>query len=384
MNTPTHPELSIVLPCRNEREGISVCLQEIVKTANQHSLTYEIIVSDSSTDGSHVRAQTFPQTHVVKHDQEGYGRAIQEGVRASQGLYILIADADGSYDLSALPQFVNRLRAGADCVIGNRFAGERFDCDAMPWHHRYIGNPLLSWFLRLCTGSRVRDAHCGIRAISRTAYDQLRLHTEGMEFASEFVLEAHRKKLRIEELPVNYRTRLGTSKLRSFRDGWKHLRFILLYSPFWLFVVPGLVLCAAGGALFLLLGFGPLTLWGITFSIHPLFFAATSVIVGFQLLLFGVFARTYAAIHLNHYNRNFMKLYKHFTIERAGIVGLLLTAGGALLFGGMVYQWVSTGFGELREIYKGVLALTLIILGVQTLFSSFIISLLGIKKKHSG
>ncbi|HBR15264.1 MAG TPA: dolichol-P-glucose synthetase, partial [Candidatus Omnitrophica bacterium] len=222
-------ELSIILPCRDEEKAIGGCLRQIKEVLADCHIDAEVIVSDSSTDCSPqiTRSQGII---LVKHDKEGYGTAYLEGFKAACGKYVFCADPDGSYDFNEIPRFLECLRRGDDFVIGNRFKG-RISPGAMPWLHQYIGNPLFSFLLRLFFRTKISDVHCGMRAISREALDKLHLRTLGMEFASEWVIKAVKKGLKIKELPVNYYCRQGKSKLRSFVDGWRHLRFMLLYSP---------------------------------------------------------------------------------------------------------------------------------------------------------
>lgn len=220
------PELSVVLPCRNEEEALVSCLQQIRDVFEANNIRGEIILSDSSADSSPQIARRFDVT-LVKHNKEGYGMAYLEGFKAATGKYIFCADPDGSYDFAEISRFLDCLRGGYDFIIGNRFEG-RIAPGAMPWLHQYVGNPLFSLLLRIFFRMKISDVHCGMRALSREALDKLRLKTLGMEFASEMVIKAVKKKLKIKELPINYYTRRGKSKLRSFADGWRHLRFMLL------------------------------------------------------------------------------------------------------------------------------------------------------------
>ena len=223
-------DISVVLPCLNEAGGITKCIKDIHTAVATTSFSYEVVVCDNgSTDDSAVLAEQAG-ARVVAESRRGYGSAYLTGIRAARGRYIVLADADGTYDFYKIPVFVKALEAGHDFVVGNRFAGV-MEPGAMPWLHRYVGNPILSALLRAWFGVRVRDAHCGMRAIERSAYDKLKLKTTGMEFASEMIIRAGRAGLIIAEVPLNYRKRVGDSKLRTFRDGWRHLRFMLLFAP---------------------------------------------------------------------------------------------------------------------------------------------------------
>lgn len=374
-----NPELSIILPCQNEEKALGLCLKEIKEVVAKNNINAEIIVSDSSTDKSPEIAKAYG-VMLHKHDKDGYGMAIMEGVSVSSGKFLLIADADGSYDFKDIPEFLRRLHNGADFVIGWR-KRILMQNRAMVWHHKYIGNPILSFILRIFTGTYIRDAHCGIRAIRRDSFDKLNLHTTGMEFASEFVLEAHRQNLRTEEIPVAYNERIGESKLQWARDGWRHLRFMLLYAPIYLFFIPGVFLFVAGSILMIWLLLGNGELGAYNFFVHPLFFASASIIAGYQILFFGLFAQTFSHHHLNHKLEYIEKINKYLTIEKGGVIGIVLTILGISVFAYIIQEWLKFSGGEFNQINNSVLALTLVVLGVQTIFSSFMISLLGIRKR---
>lgn len=289
MHRNKNPELSIILPCRNEEKALEWCILKIREVLKHHGIDGEIIVSDSSTDRSPVIAERLGII-LVKHDKDGYGMAYLEGFKAASGKYIFCADPDGSYDFAEIPRFLDCLRGGYDFVIGNRFKG-RIAPGAMPWLHQHIGNPLFSSLLRIFFWTKISDVHCGMRALSREALEKLRLKTLGMEFASEMVIKAVKKKLKIKELPINYHRRRGRSKLRSFADGWRHLRFMLLYSPLFLFFLPGLVLFLFGIVLMGWLYADPPAILGIKFFYHPMFFASVLMIVGYQIMIFAFFCQ---------------------------------------------------------------------------------------------
>lgn len=372
------PEISIILPCRNEEKALPFCLKQINKTIKECNLDAEVIVSDSSSDDSPNIALEMGAI-LVKHDKEGYGNAYIEGFKVARGKYIFMADADGSYDFRNIPRFIGLLKAGNDLVIGNRFGGE-IDDGAMPFLHKHIGNPILSNVLGIFFGNYVSDSHSGMRAIRKEVLDRLNLRTIGMEFASEMIIKSIREGLRIKEVPIKYHKRIGDSKLKTFSDGWKHLRFMLLYSPMFLFFVPGMLLFLIG--LFTLLWFylGSPSILGIQMYYHPMFFSSALLIIGYQLIIFSVFAKTYAHTHLNDRNDSLERVFKYITIERASVVGILLSLIGAGFYTYIVARWISSGFGSLEEIKSSILALTFVILGIQTIFSSFMLSILGIKE----
>jgi len=374
-----HPELSIVLPCRNEEQALGPCLAVIRETLKTHQIDGEIIVSDSSTDSSAEIATKFG-AKLVKHDQVGYGQAYLEGFKVVRGKYLFLADPDGTYDFQEIPRFLKYLQQeGYDFVIGNRFKG-KIEQGAMPRLHRWIGNPLLSFLLRIFFRTNLGDSHCGMRAISKKALERLSLKTTGMEFASEMIIQALKKKLKIKELPINYYKRKGPSKLSSLRDGWKHLRFMLLYSPLFLFFIPGALLLLIGLALMAWLYFGSPRIFGIQFQYHPMFLASLLIVIGYQLIIFALFAKTYAVNHLEEKNAGVELLNKYLTIERAGLLGGIIALLGIIVFAAIFLRWVRGGFGELQEIKESIIALTLMIVGTQTISSSFMLSILGIKK----
>jgi glycosyltransferase involved in cell wall biosynthesis len=373
------PEISIILPCRNEEKALSSCLKLIKEVIREHKLDAEIIVSDSSSDKSPEIARR-EGVRLVKHDKEGYGIAYLEGFNAAKGKYLFMADADGSYDFNEIPKFLKYLREGYDFVIGDRFGG-KMDSSAMPFLHKYVGNPLLSGILRLFYGAKVNDCHCGMRAISREALGKLNLRTTGMEFASEMIIKALKAKLKIKEVPIDYHERKGSSKLKSFRDGWRHLRFMLLYSPLFLFFIPGLVLLLLGAELLLWFYFGSPEIGGIKFDYHPMFLGGLFLILGYQLVFFAMFAKTYAVTHLGDEGKFIDRICRYITIEKASIFGILVLLSGAFIYGWIFAKWLNSGFGALNEIKNSIVALILIVLGVQTVFSSFMLSMLGIKEK---
>jgi glycosyltransferase involved in cell wall biosynthesis len=243
-------KISIILPCLNEEKAIGSCLDEIKKTIKDNSLNAEVIVvNNNSTDNTVsillVYKKDFPELIVVDEEKGGYGFAYLKGLATANGQYIFMADADGTYSFSQIPNFIKKLEQGYDLVIGDRFS-DKMEDDSMPWLHRYIGNPFLSFLVRLFFGVKIHDIHCGARAISHDALKKLDLYTGGMEFASEMIISATKKNLKITEIPIEYRKRIGESKLNSWADGWRHLRFILLYSPLILFFLPGLIIFLSG------------------------------------------------------------------------------------------------------------------------------------------
>jgi glycosyltransferase involved in cell wall biosynthesis len=374
-----NPEISIIFPCRNEEEALPFCLKKIKEVIEKNKLSAEIIVSDSSTDRSPEIARK-ENVILVKHDKEGYGNAYLEGFKKTKGKYIFMADSDDTYDLEKIPFFLKELTNGYDLIIGNRFAG-KIEKGAMPWANRHIGTPILSLLLKLFFGARIKDSQSGMRAIKKTSLRNLNLQTTGMEFASEMIIKAIKCNLKIKEIPINYFKRKGDSKLKPFSDAWKHIRFMLLYSPMFLFFVPGIALFVFGVLLMLWLYFWTPEFFGIKLFYHPMFLFSLLIIVGYQLIIFTAFAKTYAITHLEEKSENFEKLFKYITIERASVVGIFLFTSGVAICLTILIKWVNSNFGGLNEIKNSIVALTLLMVGVQTIFSSFMLSILGIKEK---
>ncbi len=374
------PEISIVIPCLNEELAIEQCIRDACAASESAEI---IVVDNGSTDRSVSIMQNLqkeiPALVLVQQPSRGYGSAYISGLSQATGSYIYMSDGDGTYDFALLPQFISKLKDGCDIVIGNRFVSP-LPKNVMPWHHRYIGNPLLSFITRAFFKIKVRDVHCGARAITKSAFNTLPLNTAGMEFASEMIIKAARKNLSFGEVPVPYRPRIGTSKLNSFSDGWKHLRFILLYSPLYLFFLPGAVACSIGIISMIVLYFSNPTIFGITLFFHPMFLSSALAIVGYQLILFSMFSKIYAITHLSDQSTTFERLFKIFTIEKAAIAGVILSLLGALVFLAIALRWISSGFGALNEVKNSIVALTLLVIGMQTLFSGFMLSTLGIKE----
>ena len=370
-------EISIILPCQNEEQALSFCLSQIKETIKKNNLSAEIIVSDSSTDKSPEIAKR-ENVILLKHDKDGYGMAYLEAFKIAKGKYIFMADADGTYDFREIPNFINQLREGYDFVLGNRFAG-KIEKGAMPLRNKYLGNPVLSGILRIFFNTQIKDSHCGMRAITRKALQKLNLQTTGMEFASETIIKALKNNLKIKEVPINYYKRKGLSKLRPFSDAWKHLRFMLLYSPLFLFFIPGLILFLIGflSMIWFLLS-NPGAIEVKLFS-RLMFLSALSIIIGYQLIVFSVFAKTYSVVHLKEQAPIMEKLYKYITIEKASAVGAIIALLGIVVF--FLIKQPNSEFNQLREIKNSITALTMIAIGAQTIFSSFMLSILGIKEK---
>jgi hypothetical protein len=306
---------------------------------------------------------------------------LRSGIRAAQGEYIVMLDADGSYDLGAIAPMVAALRAGADLVMGNRFRG-RLAPGSMPWLNQHVGSPLLSWLINLFFGTSVGDVHCGMRAFTRDAYHRMALKTTGMEFASEMVARAARIKLKIAEVPVDYHPRAGESKLRRYRDGWRHLRFLLMYSPTWLYTIPSVMLFVVGFVLLAGLAFSPLTFLGRQWDMHLAAVASMLCVLGAQAAWLGISARTVAVIHgFDPEDRFLAAFYDRFTLERGLALSLAFLLSGGIVAGWVISRWAADGFPQLDEIRPLLLGVTLVIVGVQSTFNAFFLSLLGVETR---
>ena len=371
--------LSVVLPCLNEEAGLEFCLPKIHSTIKKMGVSAEVIVVDNGSTDKSSAVALKGGARVVQETVPGYGAACMKGLAEAKGTYLFLADADGSYDFEEIPNFLNGLLQGQDFVIGDRLKG-KIEKGAMPWSHRHIGNPLLSSLLRLFFRTTIHDVHCGMRAIKKNAYQSLPLMTTGMEFASEMIVMALKKRLRISELTINYHHRKGVSKLKRISDGWRHLRFMLLYKPFVLFFLPGVLLLSAGIVTFPFLYFGGLTFFRIRFYHHPMFLSSLFIIMGYQLVLFALFAKTYAINHLGD-SPVLERFYRYMNIERACAIGLAVAALGSLIYLQIFGKWLATHLGALNETKNALLGLTLLVLGIQTVFSAFMLSILGIKQK---
>jgi glycosyltransferase involved in cell wall biosynthesis len=372
------PQVSVVLPCLDEEEAIGAVVDQAWDGIAVSGHSGEVIVVDN---GSTDRSADIAREHgarVVGEPARGYGAAYLTGLAHARGDYVVMADADGTYPLHGLAAFVERLERGDDLVIGSRFEGE-IHRGAMPWANRYIGNPLLTGLLNLLFGLKVSDAHCGMRAVRRDVLPELDLHSTGMEFASEMVFKAFRRGLRVSELPIEYFPREGESKLNRVGDAWRHVRFMLLYSPSWLYLLPGGVLLLLGLAGMVLLASGPVDVFGRTWQIHTMLGFVALTLIGAQVVQLGIFARTYALTHAGENDPLLEGLGRYATLERGVLLGLTLVLTGAAILGAIVVPWAVGGFGELAHEYPTALALTLLGLGVQIVFSSFFVGLLTMR-----
>ena len=372
--------VSVVMPSLNEENTIGICINKVLEVFKKYNIDGEIIVSDNSTDRSPEIARSLG-AKVITPKKRGYGNAYIEAFKHAKGKYIVLADADNTYDLSEVPKFLEPLMDNkADLVIGNRFKGNILN-GAMPWLHRYIGNPLLTKTLKMLFKVKVSDAHCGMRAITKPSLEKMNLKMGGMEFASEMIIEASRKKQRIMEVPINYYPRIAKSKLRSFRDGWRHLRFMMLYSPNVIFLVPGSILFIIGLILTILLASGPFTLGSMVMDIHPLVLANLMLIVGFQIIIFGLYTKIYGVINgIIEQDRIIQLFLNYHSLEKELITGFILLLIGIGIDLKIILYWISKGMGELAELRNAIIASSIASIGIQMIFSALFISVLMLDK----
>jgi glycosyltransferase involved in cell wall biosynthesis len=379
-------EVSVVMPCLNEAETLEACIRKAQRALEKEHLAGEIIVADNgSSDGSIAIAERLG-AKVIHVQAQGYGNALMGGIAAASGKYIVMGDSDDSYDFGQIPSFVAALREGADLAMGNRFRGG-IEKNAMPALHRYFGNPLLSRVGRLFFRSPVGDFYCGIRGFRKDAYERMGLRTTGMEFATEMVVKATLLNLRMAEVPtmLSPAGRKRPSHVRTWRDGWRTLRFFLLYSPRWLFLYPGALLMLVGAALGLWLLPAPRMVANVTFDAHTLLYAAAFILLGFQAIAFAVFTKLFAISEgLLLPNATLDRLFCYITLEVGLLIGAMLVVVGLGTSAYALGFWHTRHFGPLD--YSHTMRLVIpaalcLILGVQTIFASFFLSVLGLRRR---
>jgi glycosyltransferase involved in cell wall biosynthesis len=338
----------------------------------------EVIVADNASDDNSAQLAEAAGARVVEERRRGYGSAYLAGFSAARGEYIVMADADLTYDFEDIPRFVSELAAGGDLVMGDRM--DNIHPGAMPWLHRYVGNPVLTGILNLFFRTGVKDAHCGMRAVRRDVLERLDLRTTGMEFASEMVIRAAKEKLDIRQVPIEYHPRGGESKLSSFRDGWRHLRFLLVHSPTYLFVVPGAVMSAIGTLIAATVLF-QISIFGREWDLHSLVAGAMLMIVGTQVIALGLCAHAYGTYFMAEKDRWFDRARARFRLEHGLLLGGAILVAGLAMAGVIVVTWLQRGLGSLSEERLAILAATLVIIGLQVIFSSFLLSILGLRRR---
>ncbi len=383
MNNPL--EVTVLMPCLNESETLAICIDKAMKCMKENGINGEVLIADNgSTDGSQEIA-TQHGARVADVKLKGYGNALRGGINAAKGKYIIMGDSDDSYDFSNLMPFIEKLREGNDLVMGNRFKGG-VKKGAMPFLHKYLGNPVLSFIGRLFFKIPIGDFHCGLRGFTKEAAAKMKLQTTGMEFASEMVVKASLQEMKFAEVPTTLSPdgRTRPPHLNTWRDGWRHLRFLLMYSPAWLFLYPGLIFIIFGLILTIRLAISPINIGDIVLDVHTMLYSASAIIIGFQAVVFFLFTKTYTVTQgLHPKNKTYERIVKIINLERGLIVGGIITLIGIYFTISAMMYWTNHGFGQLqpsivlRDVIPSVIG---IIIGVQTIFSSFFHSILCLKK----
>jgi glycosyltransferase involved in cell wall biosynthesis len=368
--------VSVVIPCLDEAATIVECVTTARAVLDESGLSGEVIVVDNgSTDGSGDLARAAG-AFVVEERRRGYGSAYLAGLAVAEGDYIVMVDADLTYDFREIPRFVQELEDGAQLVVGNRMSG--IAPGAMSVLSR-IGNPLLSGFLNVLYRTNIRDVHCGMRALRRDVLPALNLRTVGMEFASEMVIRATRERLDVKELAIALHPRVGRSKLSPFRDGWRHVRLILVYNPTFLFLVPGAMMFVAGSIIALLV-FLEVPVFGRNLLVHSLIFGCLLILIGVQAIGLGLCARAFGVYFISEQDQLFQRLRGKIRLEHGLALAFLVLSGGLALIGVVIGKWAAHGFGTLREERLAILAFTVVAVGAQIFFTSFLVSIIGLRR----
>ncbi len=372
------PRVSVVIPCLDEAETIAECVTRARAVLDESGLAGEVIVVDNgSTDGSGDLARAAG-AFVVDEPRRGYGSAYLAGLAIAEGDFIVMVDADLTYDFREIPRFIEQLEDGAELVVGNRMGS--IAPGAMPLLSR-LGNPVLSGFLNVVHRTNIHDAHCGMRAVRRDVLPALNLRTVGMEFASEMVIRATRERLDVREVPIELHRRVGSSKLSPFRDGWRHLRLIVVYNPTFLFLLPGLVMFLAGSVVTLLV-FVEIPIFGRELQVHSLIMACLLILLGVQAIGLGLSARAFGVYFISEQDQLFQKLRSRLRLEHGLALAVVVGGTGVALIGIVIERWASHGFGTLREERLAILAATVVAVGAQIFFTSFLLSIIGLRRRR--
>jgi hypothetical protein len=369
------PEITVVIPCLNEEEAVGKVVDQALEGIRRSGRSGEVLVVDNGSTDRSAEVAAAHGARVVTERRRGYGSAYLTGLEEAHGTFIVMGDADETYPLQDLGPFVDRLEQGDDLVIGSRFKGT-IHGDAMPFLNRFVGNPILTGMLNVLFGVKVSDAHCGMRALRRDAVAALDLHSTGMEFASEMVFKAYRRNLQVSEIPIDYYPRIGESKLNRFGDAWRHVRFMLLYSPSWLFLVPGSALLFLGVAGMIVLATGPVDVFGRSWQIHTMLGFVALTLIGAQVIQLGVFARTYARVRIGEHDPWLDRIGAHVRLEHGLVVGGLLVVGALAGLIAVGIEWATEGFETLGRAYETALLATMLGLGIQIVFGAFFLALL--------
>ena len=369
------PQISVIIPCLNEEQAVGKVVEQSLEGIRRSGRPGEVLVVDNASTDASADVAAASGAIVVSEPRRGYGSAYLAGLGEARGEYLVMGDADDTYPMDELAEFVERLDGVDDLVIGSRFKGT-IHGDAMPFLNRFVGNPILTGMLNVLFGVKVSDAHCGMRALRRDALPVLDLHSTGMEFASEMVFKAYRRGLTVSEVPIDYYPRVGESKLNRFGDAWRHVRFMLLYSPSWLYLLPGSTLLLLGVLGMLVLAAGPIDFFGHTWQIHTMLGFVAMTLIGAQVVQLGVFARTYARVRIGEHDPLLERIGRHVSLERGLVIGGALSLAG---FAGLVAvgaEWAAGGFGALGRAYETALLVTALGIGIQIVFGAFFLALL--------
>lgn len=372
--------VSVVIPCLNEADNIEECVRRAVTAIDRTGMPGEVVVADNGSEDDSAELARGAGARVIHEPRRGYGSAYLAGFAAARGEYIVMGDADLTYDFDEIPRFVEHLEDGADLVMGDRM--DNIHPGAMPWLHRYVGNPILTGILNVFFRTGVNDAHCGMRGLRRSILPRLDLRTTGMEFASEMVIRASKERLDIREFPIEYHPRGGESKLSSFRDGWRHLRFLLVHSPTHLFILPGAIMGLLG-TIIALISVAQIEIFGRQWDLHTTVAGALLMIVGTQVLALGLCAHAYGTYFMNERDPWFDRMRARYRLEHGLMLGGFITVVGLCAGAVIVGIWVNRGFGALSEERLAVFAATLVVVGIQVFFSSFLLSILGLRRRDS-
>jgi glycosyltransferase involved in cell wall biosynthesis len=369
------PEVSVIIPCLNEEAAVGTVVDHAFEGIRRSGRRGEVVVVDNGSSDGSAAVAAARGARIVAEPRRGYGNAYLAGLSAAEGEYLVMGDADDTYPMQELAPFVDRLEQGDDLVIGSRFNGT-IHGDAMPFLNRFVGNPILTGMLNLLFGVKVSDAHCGMRALRREALPVLDLHATGMEFASEMVFKAYRRGLTVSEIPIDYYPRVGESKLNRFGDAWRHVRFMLLYSPSWLYLVPGSLMLLLGIVGMVVLAAGPIDIFGRTWQIHTMLGFVALTLIGAQVIQLGVFARTYARVRIGERDLLLERLSRHLRLEHGIVIGVLLVLLSIAGLTAVGVEWAANGFGALGRAYETALLITGLGLGIQIVFGAFFLALL--------
>ena len=371
------PLISVVMPCRNEAKTVGGCVRQALEVLGEAGLSAEVVVCDNGSNDDSARIARQAGARVVRCDNAGYGNAVRAAIDAARGVILVMADADGSHDLASLPELVRSVQHGADMVVGNRFAGG-IDLGAMPWLNRRVGNPGLTWLINRLFHTGVGDTQCGLRAFTADTARRLALNSSGMELASEMLVKAARLGLQTEEVPTRmFRAgRDGAAHLLPGRDGWRHLKFLLMFSPLHLFLIPGAITAAVGLLLLLLPAWGMFRVGSLYLDIHWMVLGILLLLIGIQIVQFGVIARLYTVLHrFPAPDRALERLRRHFSLERGIAIGATLFGIGFAIDAWIAWEWIRPG-PALMQVRPALLATALMAMGAQTAFFAFLYAIL--------